>query len=182
MSTTSYQQLAARFGEVRRSWKRAAALSGLAIVVTESIGILTALLLLDWLYQPQPALRIAMWALALAGIIYFLVKHVARPLARKIPDEQIALYIEEHRKELDGILITAAEYGQKRGDHEGDQAALIDAVVNEATDRARVSASRVVDFSRLRKYGVVAVAGICIYILLSILFPSAVGHHLFLFI
>ena len=84
MSTTSYQQLAARFGEVRRSWKRAAALSGLAIVVTESIGILTALLLLDWLYQPQPALRIAMWALALAGIIYFLVKHVARPLARKI--------------------------------------------------------------------------------------------------
>ena len=178
MSTTSYQQLAKRFGEVRRSWKRAAALSGLAIVVTESIGILTALLLLDWLYQPQPALRIAMWALALAGIIYFLVKHVAGPLARKIPDEQIALYIEEHRSELDGILITAAEYGQKRGDHEGDQAALIDAVVNEATDRARVSASRVVDFSRLRKYGVGAAAGICVYILLSILFPSAVGHHL----
>ena len=49
-----YQQLAARFSEVRRSWKRAAALSGLAIVVTESIGLLTVLLLADWLYQPQP--------------------------------------------------------------------------------------------------------------------------------
>ena len=125
-----YQQLSARLGLVRRAWKQAAALSGLAVVATESIGIVTALLFLDWLYQPQPLVRVGMWAVALAGIIYLLVRHVVKPLLRKIPDEQIALYIEENRTELDGVLITATEYGRKADKFGGKEAALIDAVVH----------------------------------------------------
>ncbi|MDD5350295.1 MAG: hypothetical protein PHQ12_08810 [Chthoniobacteraceae bacterium] len=175
---SNYQQLAAQFGKVRRSWKRAVALSGLAIVVTESIGILALLLFLDWLYQPLPGVRVGMWAAALAGIAFFAVRHVAAPLLRKIDDRQIALYIEEHRRELDGILITAAEYGPKRGGITGNQAALVDTVMEEAIARARVSAHRVVDLSRLKKYGVGAVAGTVLFGVLGILFPHAVGHHI----
>jgi hypothetical protein len=108
-TTNDYGQLSAQFGVVRRAWKRAAALSGLAIVVTEGIGIFTALLFLDWLYQPQPTVRIAVGALALVALVYLLIRHVVKPLLRQIPDDQIALYIEEHRSDLDGVLITAAE-------------------------------------------------------------------------
>jgi hypothetical protein len=156
----------------------AAALSGLAIVMTESIGILTGMLLLDWLYQPRPEVRIGMWGVALAGIVWLVLRHVAAPLSRRIPDEQIAMYIEEHRNDLDGLLITAAEYGGRRDRLAEGHAALIDMVVNEASSRAGRAASQTVDFSRLKKYGVGAAAGIGIYILLSILFPNAVGHHL----
>src|ERR1700748_3025503 len=102
-TTNDYGRLSARFAVVRRAWKRAAMLSGLAIVLTESIGIFTALLFLDWLYQPQRIIRIAIFALALAVIAYLLVRHVVKPLMRKIPDEQIALYIEENRAELGGV-------------------------------------------------------------------------------
>lgn len=175
---SDYQQLAARFDEVRSSWKRTAALSGFAIVVTESIGILTVMLFLDWLYQPRPVARLCMWTLALAGVAWFVVRHVFAPLTRKIPDEQIALYIEEHRDDLDGVLITAAEYGKQRDRISGGQAALIDAVMREASARARTAVSHVVDLSRLRKYCIGALAGIGVYILLSMLFPNAVGHHI----
>ena len=67
-ATNEYLLLAKRFATVRRAWKRAAALSGLAIVVTEGIGLFTVLLFLDWLYQPQPDVRLGLWAVALAGL------------------------------------------------------------------------------------------------------------------
>ncbi|MDD5348965.1 MAG: hypothetical protein PHQ12_02020 [Chthoniobacteraceae bacterium] len=177
MMTSNYSPLAARFGEVRRSWKRAAALSGLAIVVTESVGILTVLLFLDWLYRPRPLARVVLWAAALGGVCVLFARHVVAPLLRKIPDDQIALYMEEHCRELDGVLITAAEYGRKSGEAGSGQAALIDAVVREAVARARGSARRVIDFSRLRKYGAAAVAGVVVYFLLVMVFPQAVGRH-----
>ena len=176
---SDYSRLSARFAVVRRAWKRAAVLSGLAIVVTEGIGIFTALLLLDWLYQPLPIIRIGLWAAALAAIAYFLARHVAKPLTRKIPDEQIALYIEENRTELDGVLITAAEFGRKRDQIAGKQVVLIDAVVHEAAARsARTQVGHMVDFSRLRKYGFGALAGLAVYAVLSILFPDTFVHHL----
>lgn len=173
-----YQQLSAQFQAVRNSWKRTAALSGMAIVVSESIGLLTALLFLDWLYKPLPLVRVGMWTLALAGIAWFFVRHVLAPLARKISDEQIALYIEEHRSELDGVLITAAEYGGKKAAPPG-QAALIEAVLHEAAARsARTAVAQVVDLSRLKKYAVGAAAGVGLYALAALLFPNAVGHHI----
>ena len=174
-----YGQLSARFGVVRRAWKRAAALSGLAIVASESIGIFTAMLFLDWLYQPLSAVRIGMWGVALAAIAYFLARHVVKPLLRKIPNEQIALYIEENRTELDGVLITAAEFGRKREQLTGRQADIIDTVVHEAAARsARTQVSHMVDFSRLKKYGIGAAACIAAYVLLSLMFPDTFAHHL----
>lgn len=176
---SDYGQLSARFGVVRRAWKRAAMLSGLAIVITESIGIFTALLFLDWLYQPLPIIRVGVVVVALGVIAWLLVRHVVKPMLRKIPDEQIALYIEENRTELDGVLITAAEFGRKRDQIAGNQLVLIDAVVHEAAARvARTQVNHMVDFSRLRKYGLGAIVGIGLYLLLSVLFPGAFTHHL----
>ena len=173
-----YAELTARFAVVRRAWKRSAALSGLAVVATEGVGVFTALLFIDWLYQPLPMVRIGLWTVALAGIGFLLARHVFKPLARKIPDEQIALFIEEHRSELDGMLITAVEFSRKRESVPDSQATLIDAVVREAAAKSgRASVGRMGDASRLLKYGVGLLVAAGIYVLLSVLFPATFGHH-----
>ena len=177
--SANYRQLSARLSTVRRAWKRSAALSGLAVVITESLGILALLLFLDWLFQPPAPLRIGMWIAALGVIGFFVRRHVLTPLSRKISDEQIALYIEEKRSDLNGVLITAAEFGNRPASvEEAQQSALIDAIVREAADRSqKISLSHLADFSRLKKYGVVALAGIAIYALLAVMFPS-IGQRL----
>ena len=174
-----YRHLATRFHSVRRAWKRAAALSGLAVVLTESLGILAVLIFLDWLFQPAVVFRFALWAAAIGGIGFIFVRHVLRPLFRKIPDEQIALYIEERRSDLDGVLITAAEYGHERQGLDDGQSALIDAILQEATSRSdKLSFRHIADFSRLRKYGLAAVVGTVVFVLLGVLFPGAVGSRM----
>lgn len=170
---SDYSRLTVQFSAVRRSWKRMNAASGLAIVITESIGILAVLILLDWLYQPRPMIRVGMWVPALAGIAWLFIRHVLAPLLRKIPDEQIALYIEEHRADLDGVLITAAEYGGRQ-----EQSALIDAVIAEALARTTVGAvARVVDLTRLKKYAMAAIACVGIFVVAAILFPDTLAHR-----
>jgi len=174
-----YLNLAARFQSVRRAWKVAAALSGLAVMLTEGLGILAVLFFLDWLFQPAIAFRFCLWAAAIAGLGFIFVRHVLRPLFRRIPDEQIALYIEEKRSDLDGVLITAAEYGHERSGMESSQAALIDAILQEATIRSnKLSFRHISDFSRLRKYGIAALAGIVVFILLGLLFPGTFGSRM----
>ena len=177
-SAPPYEELAARFGVVRRAWKRGAVLAGLAIVVTESIGLFTVLIFLDWLYQPQPVVRVAMWVAALGLVVYLLARHVLKPLLRKIPDEQIALYIEENRTELGGVLITAVEFGRDRQAQTGGQGALIDAVLQEAITRStRLKVGGTVSFARLKKYLLIATVCVAAYGCLSVAFPEAFSHR-----
>lgn len=174
---SDYSKLAAQLSTVRRAWKRRAAMAGLAMVLLESVAVFTLILLVDYLYQPPPVFRVALFVVALAAIVALAVKHVLTPLMRKIPDEQLALYVEEHRKDFQGALMTAAEYGQ--GHHAtADQASLIAAVVEDATSRAaRVNLPGVVDLRRLRKYGVAAALLVVGYAGMCLVFPQSVGHH-----
>ena len=73
---SEYLQVARHLGMVRRAYKRAAALSGLAIVCMESIGLLTLALLLDWIYQPHTAVRVGLFVVVLGMIAVLVVRHV----------------------------------------------------------------------------------------------------------
>ena len=81
---TEYLQVARHLGVVRRAWKRAAALAGLAIVCIESIGILTVALLIDWVYQPMPAVRLLIFVAVVAAIAFLSLRHVFAPMMRRI--------------------------------------------------------------------------------------------------
>ncbi len=132
--------------------------------------------MIDWLYQPQPWARLILSAVAVGAVGYFVARHVVKPLRRRIPDEQIALYIEEQRTELDGMLITASEFIRKRNQAQGQEGALIDAVLRQAAARSGgVPIGRMADLSRLKKYGLLAAAGIGAYILLGALFPATIA-------
>jgi hypothetical protein len=172
-----YLQVAKHLGVVRKAWKRSAALAGLAIVCMEGIGLLTVALLIDWIYQPAPPVRIGIFLIVLAAIAVLLARHVAAPLMRKISDDQLALFIEEHNEQFEGALITAAELHDHPNQTQTPQA-IIDAVMRAAVTRAdRANVGSVVDLGRLRKYGVIAVLLVAGYGALCLLFPDTVGRH-----
>ena len=174
---TEYARVASKLDLVRRAWKRTAALSGLAIVVLEAVGLLTVALLIDALYSPLPAVRLVVFAVVLVVVFAMAARHMVRPMRRAIPDEQIALYVEEHNPSFEGALVAAAEFRQ--GHWLSDQQAmLVDAIIHEAAQRAeRIDLRTVLDLSRLRKYGIAAVALVVAYVGASVLFPGTVGKH-----
>ena len=173
----SYHRVAKQLGTVKRAWKRTTALSGLAVTVLESVGIFTVVLLADMLYRPLPPVRIALFVAGVSGVVYLLAKHVLAPLLRRIPDEQAALYVEEHDPRFEGSLMAAAEFRQTQW-RSDQQAELVDAIIAEAAARAeRIDLRAVLDLSRLRKYGAAAALVVVGYLAIGLLFPKAVGHH-----
>jgi len=162
---------------VRRAWKRAAALAGLAIVCMESLGILTVALLIDWVYQPMPTVRVGLLVVVAVAIVVLVVRHVVRPLFRKISDDQLAMFVEEHSDQFEGALITAAELNRGNGEEQTPQA-VVDAVMRAAVVRAdRMNVRSLVDLRRLKKYGVTAVLLMAGYGLMCAAFPDTVGRH-----
>ena len=174
---TDYGKLAAELAKVRRAWKVRRAVGGLAIVLLESLGIFTLILLADWLYQPSPPVRTALFILGVAAVGTLVYKHILVHVFRRIPDEQLALYVEEHRKEFQGALMTAAEFGRGR-DLAPGQARMIAAVLDAATRRVEgVNLKAVTSLRRFRKYAVAAMVLLAVYGGLCVLFPQSVGHH-----
>ncbi|MFB3891846.1 MAG: DUF4175 family protein [Phycisphaerae bacterium] len=180
------EKLTRKLGKVRRAWKRTAALSGLAIVCLETLGILTLAFLIDWIYQPPPAVRLGILAAVLVAVVVLMARHVVRPLVRKIPHEQLALFVEEHNDKFEGALITAAEFSlpHKAASASADAAAaevpasFIDAVARAATERAeKLRTLSILDLGRLKKYGLAAVAVLAIYGVMCLAFPQPVGHR-----
>jgi hypothetical protein len=172
-----YAHLEGQFRKVRARWKRAAALSGLALVLLESVGIFTVVILLSLLYGHLPWLRVGAFGAGVVAVLALVVRHVVLPLMRQIPDEQVALYVEENNDKFEGSLMTAAEFGRKTG-FTPLQQRMVQAVVHVADARAQAGrVSRVVSFARLRKYGVAAAVSVGIYVLMCAAFPQSVGRH-----
>ena len=174
---TDYARVAAQLAMVRRAWRRRRVLAGAAIVVLESLAIFTLVLLADWLYQPTPVVRVAFFAVALAAIAALVVRHIVVHLVRRIPDAQVALYVEEHRGEFQGALMTAAEFGHAT-DVSPAQARLIAAAMDAAVARAsKLNMRSVVTLRRFRKYGVAAAVLLVAYVGTCLVFPQSVGRH-----
>ena len=104
-----YSRVAKQLAAVRRAWKRTAALSGLAVTCLETLGVLTVAFLIDWIYSPPPMWRCAILAGVVVAVAALLVRHVVRPIAKKISDDQVAMFVEEHNDKFEGSLITATE-------------------------------------------------------------------------
>ena len=173
-----YGKLARQLAAVRRAWKRTAALSGLAVTCLETLGVLTVAFLIDWIYRPLPTVRLCIFAGVLAGVVALLVRHVARPLMRRISDDQVAMFVEEHNDQFEGSLITATEFGRPSARNSAQAPAyFIDAVIDSAIRRAQqINVRSILDFRRLRKYGLAALAVLAGYGVLCVAVPD-MGRH-----
>ncbi len=68
---------------------------------------------------------------------FFLV----RPLARRVSDQQVALYLEEHERSLQELLVSAVDVGGPSHplERSGESAALLRRVIDEAVERCAQS-------------------------------------------
>ena len=119
--------------QVRRRWRIKLALRGaVGFLLAGLVAILAIAYALETLQvhaqrrssgsASSPAL-----VLVAAGAWFF-----ARPLSRKVTDEQVALYLEEHEPTLDATILSAMEVSERPGDW---SPALIERLVENAIER-----------------------------------------------
>ena len=160
-----------RLARVRRRWKAAAALDGALVVATEALGLFLVFMLADAIYGFSGIIRLGMLSVALALLVAVFVRRVVAPLLRRIPDEQIALYIEERSRQAEGSVISALECQRKpKAGLSGFIATLL---VGDAVRRIDKTNSRAfANLGRLRKHLAAAAALLAVFALTSITFPQ----------
>ena len=172
-STNSYQTLQPQIAHVRRRFKLSVAISGLLLLSVEGFGSLFLLLLLDLRYETSGSLRLALLALWAAALLYLAVRHIVQPLLRRIPDEQIALLIEERSPKAEGAVISAVEFSQ-----EGSSNRLVGALVKDAAQRVdMLPIALIATTRRLKKYALCAAALCVVSALMVVQFPSLMSQQ-----
>jgi hypothetical protein len=160
--------------DVRSRWRMKLALRG----AVRSIGVAVALFFvaayaLEWArFSPSSiiAARVLLLAAVLGSVYYFLI----RPLRRRVTDEQVALYLEEHEPSLQATLISAVE-ANGHGSHanESASAALVRRLVEQALEAcAATDAVRRVEQVPLRRWGIVLGSVAAATILIVLLGPA----------
>src|SRR5688572_25670087 len=143
--------------DVRSRWRWKLGLRGVAQVLAVALGLfLLAAYGMEWA-KFSPASIIAarvVFAVALLASLYFFL---LLPLRRKVTDEQVALYLEEHEPSLQTTLLSAVE--ASRSASADRSPALVRKVIEQAVEAcARANAVQRVDQTPLRRHGAAAAA------------------------
>src|SRR5688572_12384742 len=125
---------------VRNRWRFAVALRGLVVVIGASLIVFVAVALVMDALRYAPSAVIAGRVLVWTAVVALAARFLAIPLTRRIPDERVALYLEEREPSLDAAVVTAVQLGQEEA---------------TATPRAHSSAlgKRLVDTAAERVHG-----------------------------
>src|SRR4051794_31512704 len=163
--------------EVRRRWRMKLALRGAVIAVAcIAAALVLSAMTLQWMrFTPESILA---FRIVLAGAIAVLgYVCLARPLLRRVTDEQVALYLEEHEPSLEAAIISAVE--AEREGVSSQSPALVRKLVATAVEKCRsIEDGRRVESAPVRRYsgalgGVVALA-----VLIFLLGPAYMRHAL----
>ncbi len=126
-------QLLAVVRQVRRRWRIKLALRGaVGFLIAGILALLAVAYTLEALKFTPSAIfwfRIVTGLVLVAAGAWFF----ARPLARKVTDEQVVLYLEEHEPSLDSTILSAMEASERPGDW---SPVLINRLVENAIERA----------------------------------------------
>lgn len=161
------RQVASKVSRLRllvRLYSLAEGLATVAIVLSAGFWIGLAV---DWLLEPRPAVRIAMWAAVGLAALGAAWRYIGRRAFASLPSDSLALLVERQYPELNEALVTTVQASTSR--NSPDQAwglsahpfgrTLIDATgrqVASAMDEVRLR--RVFDMRPLVRKGAVAFA------------------------
>jgi len=157
--------------EVRARWRMKLALRGIAWMAGVSVVLfLMAAYAMEWArFTPASIIgaRVLLAAVVIAAAYYFLV----RPMRRRVTDEQVALYLEEHEPSLQATLVSAVEASRQGADSES--AVLIRRLIEQALEAcASTNAARRVEEEPLRRWGI-ALAGMALAAVLIVMLGPA---------
>lgn len=137
---------------VRRRWRLRVFLRGAAVTLAAAFAafFLSSFGIDRFRFDEGAVLafRIVTWA-AVAGAAWWTL---LRPLLRRIPDERVALYLEEHEPSLEAALLTAVEAVEEDGSGASASPALRRRLVERAAEACReVEDGRRVERAALRR-------------------------------
>src|SRR5690349_13234127 len=105
----AHAQLLEIIAKVRRRWRLKLAMRGIAVTAAAGAAALViAAWGLQWMrFTPQSILA---FRILIGGFFCVLAyAFLVRPLMRRVSDEQVALYLEEHEPSIEAALVSAVE-------------------------------------------------------------------------
>lgn len=164
---------------VRNRWRLRVAVRGVSVLLAAALGTFLASSYGLELFKFNPnaivAFRVVTY-LALLGFGWWLF---VRPVSRRVTDEQVALYLEEHEPSLQASVLSAVEESKKsdrtaRADHSPQ---IVHRLIESAAARIRdIDMGRAVEKQQLRRSsGLLGVAGL-VAVLLFVFGPDYLRH------
>ncbi len=177
-SRTGHDELMRVIRSVRRRWRLRVTLRGAAIIL--GAGLLVFLISaygMDRL-RFSPTAVLAFRVFAYVTLVGLTIRFLVVPLARRVSDERVALYLEEHEPSLEARVLSAVDLGRlDKAASEGFSPALVNRLVENALENcAAVDYGRKVEARSLaRSSGLLAGATLAAVAVL-LLSPSFLRH------
>ena len=167
--------------QVRNRWRLRVALRGVAVLLAAALG---TLVLSSWgleVYRFTPAAIIIFRVLTYAALIGFGWWFCIRPVLRRVSDDQVALYLEEHEPSLQAAVLSAVEEARK-----GDRVAafdhspeLVHRLIESAVEKIRdVDMGRAVEHQKIQGSSGWLGAAAVVALLLFMFGPAYLRHGL----
>ncbi len=169
--STPPQDLFGIIAHVRNRWRMKLALRGVVSLLAVAFGLfILAAFGMETVRFTSTSVIVARVGLAV-GFIAAVLWFVVRPLRRKVTDEQVALYLEEHEPALQATLLSAVETSRNGASPESE--ALVRKVVEQAIEACvRMDAARRADQAPLKKWSM-GLAGVAAGAVLVVLVGPA---------
>ena len=159
---TEHSDLIAIIHDVRRRWRRKVALRGGAIAATlVAAALVLSAVVLQWLrFTPESILGFRILLAVVVALAAWAL--IIRPQLRRVTDEQVSLYLEEHEPSLQAAIISAID--AERSGLAAQSPALVRRLVQDAVEKCRtIEDGRRVERAPFKRYsgalgGVVAMA------------------------
>ncbi|MCY3024172.1 MAG: hypothetical protein NTW87_34785 [Planctomycetota bacterium] len=163
---------------VRGAWRKTELLKGLALLAADVVVVVLALIALDAIYHLPGLARGTLLVAALGAVAAVAAWGMARPLKRRLADDNVALYVEGRYPQLQGTLISAVEYGRRP--REGQlESELVDALMLDCLERAaQVDFSRVIDRRRFTRRATLAAVLFAFFLGAVAIKPRFFAHEL----
>ncbi len=161
--------------EVRNRWRLKLAMRGAARVAAFALVLLlAAAFAIEWARFSSASIiaaRIAIPVALLAAIGWFVV----RPLLRRVSDEQVALYLEEHDPSLQATLLSAVEASHTEQRSATSQS-LVRRLVEQAVERCMAMDAVRIERLPLRRWGATFAAVAAVTVLAVLVGPAFIRN------
>ncbi len=180
MSDSRPRDLPAIIADVRRRWRLKLALRGATSALALIVLLLVAAAVGVQYGRYDPTVILSLRVLLVAALAAVGWVFVARPLRRRVSDEQVALYLEEHEPELESALVSAVDASRQAPADEGQRSpALVSRLIESAVEKCLATgAPAQVEQRRLERYTMAATGVLVLGFVIFGAGPAMLRHAL----
>jgi len=157
-----------KLASLRGAIRRRLAGEGLASLLLALVGLAFALFALDYLFRPEPGVRLprlAMLAALAVGLVWVLWRRLIQPLRVPMGERQMALLVEDRYPQLQDRLVSTLELaGRADLEDAGVSRAMVQRVSEQANRLAGpLDFRRIIERRQMRRAGLLAAASVMLF-------------------